>query len=71
MITITLNDGQMNTSEAYKYFKLAGVWAQANCQSFVDHETFDVSDVSLTHDVLAQYQFKDEKDATMFLLRWC
>ena len=70
MITITLNDGQMNTLEAYKYFELAGKWAKTNCQSFIDHETFGVSDVSLTHDVLAQYQFKDEKDATMFLLRW-
>lgn len=70
MITIMLNDEKMTYDESYLYFESAGVWAQENCQSFVDHEIVDVSDFSLTHDVLAQYQFKEEKDATMFLLRW-
>jgi hypothetical protein len=70
MIAIMLNDEKMTYDEAYQYFESAGEWARKNCQSFVDHEILDVADFSLTHDVLAQYQFKDEKDATIFLLRW-
>jgi len=70
MISIMLNDEKMTYDEAYQYFESAGVWAQENCLSFVDHQIMDVSDFSLTHDVLAQYQFEDEKDATIFLLRW-
>jgi len=70
MITITLNDEQMDYDEAYRHFRSAGECARKNCQSFVDHEILVVADFSFTHDVLAQYQFKDEKDATIFLLRW-
>jgi len=70
MITIMLNDEQMDYDEAYSHFRSAGVWARKNCKSFIDHEILDVSDFSPTHDVLAQYKFKDEKDATMFFLRW-
>ena len=47
-------------------------WLQAHCQSAVDREYVDMSDISSWHgpDTLMEYWFESEKDAIMFKLRW-
>lgn len=44
-------------------------WAQDNCKSFVYMNVVDVSDVS-SSDYVGEFEFTDERDATMFTLRW-
>lgn len=44
-------------------------WAQDNCKSFVYMNVIDVSDVS-SSDYVGEFEFTDERDATMFTLRW-
>lgn len=45
-------------------------WARANCKSFFWYDVTDVSDTSYTTDEIHVYFFIDEKDVTLFQLRW-
>lgn len=44
-------------------------WAQFNCKSFVNMKVIDVTDVS-SYDYVGEFEFTDDRDATMFTLRW-
>lgn len=70
MIVVYLNDSKMSYEEASQLFEEAGAWASRQCQTFVDFNVADVSDVSYTYDQIAEYRFKDPKDALMFELKW-
>ena len=45
-------------------------WASANCKSFFWYDVTDVSDASYTTDEIHCYYFIDERDVTLFTLRW-
>ena len=51
-------------------YKDAAEWAEIYCKSFIRHKVIDVSDFSYTHSEIAEYEFRDEKDAQWFRLRW-
>lgn len=70
MNIVYLNDEGLTHNQAVDYYNDADKWAKANCPSYVGNEVVDVSDFSYTHDLLAQYKFKDEKDVIMFTLKW-
>lgn len=70
MKTVYLNDSNLNTFEAEGYFKEAACWARDNCKSFVNYNIQDVSDVSYNWDYVAEYIFRDVKDAIMFTLKY-
>jgi hypothetical protein len=70
MIKVILNDSKIPYANVYAHFSWIAGWAKANCPSYVTYETIDVSDFSVTNDVLAEYTFVDERDATLFRLKW-
>lgn len=70
MIVVYLNDTKIPYEESEKHFRDAADWAKQQCPTFVDHNVQDVSDVSITNDFIAQYRFKDSKDALLFQLKW-
>jgi hypothetical protein len=70
MKLVYLNDSKIDYNQAEEYFAEAAAWASRQCHSFVDYHVQDVSDVSYSCDHIAQYQFKDPKDALMFELKW-
>lgn len=70
MIVVYLDDSKMNYNSAMSYFDDAGAWATRQCQSFIDYHVQDVSDASLVCDQVAEYRFRDPKDALMFELKW-
>lgn len=70
MITVTLNDAGIPYGEVYNHFDMISSWAKENCPSYSHYEDIDISDFSLVHDVIADYFFSDEKDATLFRLKW-
>lgn len=45
-------------------------WALIHCDTFISRTITDISDVSLTADVLYDFYFGDEKDAMWFKLKW-
>ena len=67
---VYLNDSGIAYEQAELYFKSAAEWAKIQCQSFIGCHVQDVSDVSLTNDYIAEYRFKDTKDAVWFELKW-
>ena len=70
MIAVYINDANLDYEYAVKRFQDAADWAKQQCHSFIDFEIQDVSDVSLTMDQVAEYRFKDPKDAMWFELKW-
>lgn len=70
MISVYLNDTGIAYERIYQHYGTADRWAREHCSSYQGYEPVDVSDVSLTNDVIAQYLFDNEQDATIFLLRW-
>ena len=70
MIKIMLDDSKIPYKEVYEHFANVADWAAENCPSYQSYETVDVSDFSVTNDVIAEYVFADARDATMFRLRW-
>lgn len=44
-------------------------WAQTNCPSFVDSD-YPIIGYNVYDPTKREYQFKDEKDAVWFTLRW-
>ncbi len=70
MKVVYLNDTNIPYEKAHPHFKEAAEWAKKQCSSFVDYHVQDVSDVSYTNDLIAQYGFNDPKDALLFELKW-
>lgn len=70
MTTVILTDDGIPYEHVYEHYSYVDQWAREHCASYSGYEALDVSDVSLKNDVLAEYTFKDEKDASWFILRW-
>jgi hypothetical protein len=70
MKLVYLNDANIPYAEAEKHFDEAADWAKQNCGTFISHTVQDVSDVSYNYDHVAEYRFRDPKDAIWFELRW-
>ncbi len=70
MKCVYLNDSNIPYEQADCYFNSAADWAKQRCQSFVGYHIQDVSDVSLINDYIAEYRFKDPKDALLFELKY-
>lgn len=45
-------------------------WARDHCKTFFWYDVTDISDVSYTADEIHCYYFIDERDVTLFTLRW-
>ena len=70
MKVVYLNDTGILYEQVEEHFAQAAAWASRQCSSYIDYYVQDVSDVSLINDFIAQYQFRDSKDAMMFELKW-
>ena len=70
IVTVYLDDRNQDYDRAYDRFIDAGLWAQDNCPSFVTYSIVDVSDHTLYFDQVAEYVFRDERDAVAFALKW-
>jgi hypothetical protein len=71
MIRLLVTDEHANGYEYNeKYFHGIDAWAQKNCPSYLGFGVQDVSDVSLQWDEIGYYEFQDEADAILFVLRW-
>jgi hypothetical protein len=70
MKLVYLNDTGIPYEHAELHFKEAADWARRQCSSFIDYHVQDVSDVSYTNDLIAEYGFEDPKDALLFELKW-
>jgi hypothetical protein len=70
MKCVYLNDSNIPYEQAEAYFKSAADWAHRQCQSFIGYHVQDVSDFSLINDFVAEYRFKDPKDAVVFELKY-
>lgn len=70
MIVVYLNDSGLDYDLATERFDEAAAWATRQCQSFIDFHVQDVSDVSYIFDQVAEYRFRDSKDALLFELKW-
>ena len=70
MKVVYLNDTGIPYQRVEEHFAQAAAWASRQCSSYIDYHVQDVSDVSLINDFIAQYQFRDSKDAMMFELKW-
>jgi hypothetical protein len=70
MKVVYLNDTDVPYEHVEEHFAQAAAWASRQCASYVDYHVQDVSDFSLINDFIAQYQFRDSKDAMMFELKW-
>lgn len=67
---VFLNDSDLSHDAAYRRFYEAATWAHLNCSSYYGLDVVDVSDFSTRYDTVAEYRFYDDKDATLFALRW-
>jgi hypothetical protein len=70
VVTVYLDDRNQDYDRAYDRFIDAGLWAQDHCASFVTYTITDVSDHTLLFDQVAEYAFRDERDAVAFALKW-
>lgn len=70
MISVYLDDTGIPYEQVYEHYGTASRWARDHCVGYQGYETADVSDFSMTNDVIAQYLFNNEQDATIFSLKW-
>ena len=70
MKLVYLNDSGIPYEKAEDHFAEAAAWASRQCNSYIDYHVQDVSDVSYNYDFVAEYRFKDPKDAVLFQLKW-
>lgn len=70
MMVVYLNDSKIAYEDAESYFDEAAAWASRQCQSYIDYHVQDVSDVSYIYDHVAEYRFRDPKDALLFQIKW-
>lgn len=67
---VYLDDCGKEYHEAEEYYAQAADWAQLYCKSFKEHHVQDVSDFSMTNDIVAMYLFEESADVIMFQLKW-
>lgn len=67
---VYLTDAELDSDQSELLFLSAGYWAKEHCASFDSYHVMDVSDVSYRYDAVAEYLFTDEKDVTLFTLKW-
>ena len=70
MNIVMLDDSKISYDQVYEHYANADAWAKEHCSSYQGYETCDISDFSLTNDVVAEYRFANSKDVTIFKLRW-
>lgn len=70
MKLVYLNDSGIDYLNAREHFETIATWARSQCPSFVSYRVEDVSDVSYEWDLIAEYKFRDPKDAIWFELKW-
>ena len=70
MKLVYLNDNKMTYDIANDHFDQANKWAKENCISYIGYRVEDVSDVSYVYDLIAEYKFRDPKEAVWFELRY-
>lgn len=71
MVDILITDsGSGSYEQNAAYFADIDQWAQQFCPSYIGYTVQDVSDTGYYWDEIACYQFKDQKDANWFMLRW-
>lgn len=46
------------------------IWAKKYCDSYERSNATDVSDMSMTTDLIYEFWFADPQDALMFKLKW-
>lgn len=69
MLKVLIGD-KIEWSQSRDEFLEIQSWAKRNCKSFKSMRIMDVSDVSARYDLVAEFQFTDDRDVTMFTLRW-
>jgi hypothetical protein len=52
------------------FYDAMDAWAQKHCDSYIGYEVVDVMDVSAVWDEIGEYQFREERDALLFTLKW-
>ena len=61
---------KVNRNDSRDNFLEMQSWAQDNCKSFVYMNILHTTDLSHHHDYVGEFKFTDERDATLFVLRW-
>jgi len=51
-------------------FPMLEQWCKENCRSLTDSLYADVTDTSSYYDTIFQFDFDEEYDTTLFLMRW-
>lgn len=69
MIKVCIGD-RIEWKNTYEEFFKRRQWACVNCKSFYEMKISDVSDVSMLYDYVAEFSFTEERDATLFTMRW-
>jgi hypothetical protein len=67
--SVYLNDSNIE-SDVENYFAEVAEWSKVNCNSYVNYDVVDVSDVSIQYDYIAQYYFRNKRDLVAFKLTW-
>lgn len=67
---VWLDDRGLSYDQSELLFLQAEHWARTHCESFDQVIYTDLSDTSYTIDQLAEFQFRDEKDALMFSIKY-
>jgi len=67
---VSLDDRDLDYDQAELLFIQAESWARTHCASFVQAIYNDMSDINDYIDALVVFEFADEKDATIFQLKW-
>ena len=70
IVTVYLDDRNLAYEAAYERFIDAALWAEDHCDSFVTYSIQDVSDHTLLFDQVAEYSFREDRDAVAFSLKW-
>lgn len=71
MVDVLITDkGSPDYYHNAEYFGRIDAWAQKYCPSYTGYHVQDVSDVSYQWDEIACYEFRDEKCANWFKLKW-
>jgi hypothetical protein len=69
MIKICIGD-RLEWKDAQDEFNDIQYWTYKHCKSFVEMKIRDVSDVSILYDYVAEFSFTEERDATLFRLKY-
>ena len=67
---VVLNDHNYDDTTMVTRIEDAHEWARTYCKSFKKVDVVDVSDFSLTSNLVATFSFTSDLDAMMFKLQW-